>query len=488
MNTFVFTKGAGDIVSNFLVPLLPGELITLIVPGVTSPITANPPVITVTSGLLPTIEFTATGGENNVTYGKPLTITTNQRVLVVTIALIVTDGSVNPYRNEDPDSYQDLIGDLEAGKSALATALFQFDPSFDPTGGYVTWDLMDDQGIVYASGNAFEFRINATGIANVVSARCVINTPSDIPPTIDNPYQLRYTLRVQDKVAYSYERLSVVGFADMPLGSPDCIEMVGDIATISLVTERLYKNYVLELWADNGLVASMAVSNADRVATGYFVAGSVSTANLPVTLRPYQVVWKFWNIPAQTFRETSTLWVVNPSIIQAVEDVKSKVNKARQTLFGTADSQFPSTEIMKWLRRAGDAFNGSYGVFTSFTFTNAMGGVREYWLLYAEKFALESQYLMEGEKAFNFSGAAISLDVDRTGFLDSAASKIQSVLDNEIKPFKQNLIIKGNASGDGSGDGTGGFGKSSVGALGSVGILISPATLFGGGLVNNRRR
>ncbi len=480
MDTFVYTKGEEDIVVTAEVNLLAGEVISLLSIGDATPASSNVPVLSILSGLVSPVEIKIVGGAMDVTFGFPLKVTTNQRVFVVMLAVAVTSNSTNPYKNADPDSYQDLVGDLEAGKSALSTAMFQFDTDFDPSDGYVMWDLLDDSGTIYASGNAYEYRIQSTGISNVVVAKCVINTPSNLPPTVDNPYQLRYTLKVNDKVAYSYENLTVFGFNDIPLGCPDIIEMQGDIATISLVTDKLYKNYVLEVWADNTKIATLTCGNAERVSSGYYVAGSVDTSSMGVTLRPYQVMWRYWNVPAMTMRESSTMWVVNPSLIQAVEDVKSKINKARQTLYGTADSQFPSSEIMKWLRRAGDAFNGAHGVFTNFSFTNAMGGVREYWLLYAEKFALESQYLLEGEKAFNFSGASISLDVDRTGFLDSMASKLQSTLDSEFKPFKQNLVIKGHTSGDGSGDGNGNFGGSQRGAMGSVGITLTPATLFGG--------
>jgi hypothetical protein len=131
-----------------------------------------------------------------------------------------------------------------------------------------------------------------------------------------------------------------------------------------------------------------------------------------------------------------------------------------------------------------DLFNNAYGVFTSFDMTNAMGGVREFWLLCAEKAALEAQYGLEAEKAFNFSGAAISLDVDRTGAIDSMISKIQNQLDQELKPLKQNLIIKGNTSGDGSGpNGNGDFSPASRGAMGSVGIAITPASIYSGGFL-----
>ena len=111
--------------------------------------------------------------------------------------------------------------------------------------------------------------------------------------------------------------------------------------------------------------------------------------------------------------------------------------------------------------------------------TNAKGIIREYWLLCSELGALEAQYLTEGEKAFNFSGAAIQLDVDRTGFLDSMIGAIRSYLDSNLKPIKQNMTQKGYTEGDGSGtDGQGGI-QASAHALGTVGISIHPASAWG---------
>lgn len=111
--------------------------------------------------------------------------------------------------------------------------------------------------------------------------------------------------------------------------------------------------------------------------------------------------------------------------------------------------------------------------------TNAKGVIREYWLQCAELGALEAQYLAEGEKAFDFSGSAISLNVDRTGFLETMASNIRSNLDNNLKPIKTVMIEKGYTSGDGSGtDGEGGI-ATNIRALGAVGISITPASCWG---------
>ena len=155
--------------------------------------------------------------------------------------------------------------------------------------------------------------------------------------------------------------------------------------------------------------------------------------------------------------------------------MKARITKAHTTLYGTSDLIFPTETVMLWLRRGRDMFNSYQGVFTSFTMVNAKNGIREYWLMCAEAMALTSQELAEAEKAFDFQGAAISLNVDRAAAYGSMADKIQGLLDNQLKPMKQNLIIKGQTSGDGSADTT----RLGRGAIGCVGITITPASPWG---------
>jgi len=479
---YVFTKTGADITNQFSPELNTGETVTSITVGAVTPASASAPSLTISSGNSVPVLFTITGGATGFTFGWPLTFVTNQRTFVLTVACNVLSDSFDPYPNADPGSYQDMVGPIEAGKTAVSTAFFPLPTSINPQGGYVIWELLDTQGTVWSAGNAFELKIIANGVSNTVMAKSLVNVPAQIPPSPDAPYQLRTTLILPSgQRVPQFEAITVTGFPTIQLGAQDSIEMQGDPATVSLVTEKLYQNYVIEIRQGGQVLATMPVSGAEKIANGYFVAATIDTTNMPATFIPYQINWKFWDVPAQTFRITADLWIATDSMLQACEDVKSKVNKARTTLYGTEDSQFPSTEIMKWLRRGMDYFNGFQGQFSSFTMTNALGPVREYWLLCAEKAALEAQYLMEGEKAFNFAGAGISLDVDRTSYLDNMASKIQSVLDSDLKPLKVNLIIKGNTNGDGSGPNKdGNFGALQRGAMGAVGITISPASLYGG--------
>jgi hypothetical protein len=321
-----------------------------------------------------------------------------------------------------------------------------------------------------------------------VRGHCIIHVPSDIPPTlIDQRYEIRYTLELptvyvdgieQQRLFYSFEYVSVVGLNTVPLGTQPVVEIIGGPATLELVTDRLYDNVTVELSVDGNVIAGpVPVDQPVRVANGFYWSAVLDTNNMRVSLEPYHMVWRFWDSanPAKVYQEYSDFFVINPSIASAIRDVQAKIWKAHNTLYGAPDLFFPESVVMTWLRRGMDMFNGYMGLFTSFTMTNAKGSIREYWLLCAEVAALESQYLAEGNKAFNFGGQAISLDVDQTQYYDNLASKIKGQLDNELKPFKNNLIQKGNTSGDGSADPS----KLRAGAIGAVGITISPASSWG---------
>lgn len=476
-----------------------GETITSIVPGVVSPTTNPALTVSMISGATnPVVNLQLSGGLDATSYGFQLTVTTNARVFLVQLAVSVySDQSFDPYVSQNPLAFQDLVDELALGSAAVGTAIFSFPPSVDPRGGFVVYELLDTDGTVYAAGNAFSYSVVSNGLSNTVKAQCVIVAPSTIPPTLlGQSYQLRYTLELPQpqglpsdplvqpaqNTFYQFENVKVVGLNTVPLGAQPTSEQQGLPATLTLVTDKLWDQVTLELWAaGTQLVAPTPITEYQRTYDGWAFSGVVDTTNLQVSLIPYTVVWKYWSSQnlASVYQVSTELWVTNPSIMTACNDVRSKINKSLTTLYGTPDLLYTNETVLVWLRRAMDAFNGAYGQFTSFTMTNALGVIREYWILLAEKAALEAQYLAEGEKTFNFQGAAISLDVDRTQFLDNAIGKIQQQLDSELKPIKTNLIIKGNTNGDGSSGAN--PGALQIGAIGAVGITITAASMWGRG-------
>ena len=423
--------------------------------------------------------LTLAGGMNGVSYGAPLQLTfSSGRTLIVLLAVSVAEATLFPQAPQNPGEFADLVDSIEAGHAANGVAVFVFDPTFDPSGGFVEWRLLDVNGTTQAAGTAYEYRINATGVSNIVRASCVINIPSSIPPTsFDCKYQIQYVLYLNGVQSQTVaENITIIGLTTTPLGASDAVELQGTTAALDLVTDYLPQNVQVSLSIDNTLVgAPLTVYDYQRVDSGYLWRVPLDTSGLNISLEPYVILWQYWNPGEAKTTEYAKLHVVNPSILDAINDVQARVNKARTNLYGLPDLLFPPETIMIWLRRGRDYFNGATGQFTSFTMLNAKNIIREYWLQSAEMFALESQELAEAEKAFDYQGANISLNVDRTSAYQQAADQIRQRLDQDLKPVKTNLIIKGNTQGDGSADPS----TLQRGAIGSVGITVSPASIWG---------
>lgn len=483
MTTVVFDKDKGTTTGIVQLVLLPGEAIAQVDLGNVSPTIVGQGPLTAEVVEINPVTLRFDEGVSGIAYKVPVVITTTKRTIAVTVVVNVRTTTPYPY-GVDPESCSDLVDTLQAGASALGVARFQFPPGVETAGGFVVWEVLDQQGRVLNSGNAYDLRFLNNGLSVVVEASCIISVSEELSVNDDDRHQLRYTLTVDDQKFYLFEQLHIVMHQSIPIGAQNAIEMVGDPAIMTLVTAKAYQNYQVDVFNNTRPIGNMLAGSAKKIAQGYMVDAAIDTSRLPVSLMPYAVMWKMWDNPNSVYRDTAQLWVINDSIALAIEDIKAKVNKARQTLYGMEDSQFPVLEIIRWLRRAADAFNGAYGQFTNFTFTNAQGAIREMWLLISEKYALESQFLLEAEKSFNYAGAAISLDVDKTGFIDSAIGRITQIIDSELKPLKQNLIIKGAMSGDGSigANGVPGGGGAARNTLAVVGISVNAASIYNGGL------
>lgn len=448
------------------------------------PVTSNPLQVTVLNN---TVEINLTGGEDGISYGFDLEIETDERNISALVAVLVKSEAslLNPYTSTSPDAFKTLIGEVEAGSTVIGKAKFTFPAELDPSAGYIVYELITSSDEVIAEGNCFNYTIKDVGNSKVVTGEAVVSIPSNIVPTAEGEsYQIRWSIFFDDLVMYSFEQVTIAGYATVPLGTQPVVELTGSHATLELVLDELYDEVTVQLYDANKPITdpvpmfSRGIPGLNRpypVPGGYFFSGVLPTDELKPSLVPYSFVWRYWQSSEayKQYSESDHLWVVTPSILSAVEDVLAKVNKARTTLYGKPDLLYPTATVLTWLRRAMDAFNGFQGYLTRFNMLNASGVVREYWLMYAELFAIESQYLAEGEKSFDFQGEAISLSVDKTQYLETAASNLRNKLEADMPGVKKNLIIKGITQGDGDvAD------MASSGLMGAVGINITPASVW----------
>jgi hypothetical protein len=382
---------------------------------------------------------------------------------------------------------------IVAGTSAPARSSFVVPSEIDPTLGSITWDILDNEGIVYSSGATTGYTTTVKDNDTLVTADATIVVPSTIPVNVVNSkYQLRWKLQVGSSIFFNFETFTVLPVTPQEQGAVPLVELSGKIASPSIVLPDAYTEVGFEVYLNNDLLLPLTsvVASEVNVAEGYSYSGQIDTSVLrsgqdPASMVPYQVMWIYNNAGKPPNYEGSRLYVVTPSILMAANDVRDMINRAHSTINGAPDLTFTIEDLLTYLRMGMDQFNG-FANATNFTMLNATGPVRYFWIAWSQIQALRSQYLAEGDKAFNFSGQSVSLDSDRTAYYEGLASAIESRITEDCRQLKLLLSKRGVTAGDGNVNPL----ALKFGAIGSIGISMSPVSnlrLYGMTWPFNRR-
>lgn len=375
-------------------------------------------------------------------------------------------------------SFDRLVGSIQAGGSAIGQANFAVDATTDLLQSTVTWSVVDQNGQQHSAGQCFDFAITNTSYGQNVKAQSVVWVPSNIAPsTFQNSYQILYRLNTDQGQQLLAESLSVLGLTDFPLGTQDAVELINDTVSCTIVLPARFSGVGATLYCGNDAVpVTITISDPIQTNAGFLYTASFDSTDLGGSLEPYSCVWDY-SQNSQVFRETSRVWLLTPSLMRAIPEVQAMVMKAHTTINGAPDTLFDPPVILNWLQQGRDLFNGT-GANTWFDMTNATGAVRVFWLRATEILALRAQALAEGEKAFNFQGSSVQLEVDRATIYNQTADSLQSQFDNDVKPFKQQLATRNMVRGDGD---YMGFGSTPFRPrMGSLGITRTPINYWGG--------
>lgn len=173
------------------------------------------------------------------------------------------------------------------------------------------------------------------------------------------------------------------------------------------------------------------------------------THQIPASLEMHLMVVEYTSFDDRKERHMQNLWIVTPQILNAVNMLESFVNKAR------IDNVIPQLEytqagMLTNLHRGLGLFNGFQPTFTEFTGTNMQGLLLDVFVLCGSYYALAEQLLAEGMLAFDFTGQAVTLNVDRTPAIESALGRIEQQMQERIPVVKRQLVKAGIYNGDGS--------------------------------------
>lgn len=256
--------------------------------------------------------------------------------------------------------------------------------------------------------------------------------------------------------------------ANPRLGKPAQPAVPGDILTFSL-----YRNntpLMVNLPYDDPGVAIECFSNKTLVRLPN-AAGQPKLEPLLLTVEHTPV--KAFTPTMYTFK----VWVVTPQILVGCASLEQYINKARLSNV-IPELDYTQSDLLEYLARGLNLFNSFPPQLTAFTGTNMQGLIFDGWLQCSAYYALGAQLQAEGAMAFDFSGQTVSLNVDRTPAIESALGRIESALDNHVKPAKKLLARAGVNSGDGS---QGGQFIDGSRQLGRLSVINAPTTKFGYG-------
>lgn len=368
--------------------------------------------------------------------------------------------------------------DVTIGNAANATIQFILPKTTDIANAYMTFELLDEDGIVYSSGNGTSLVVIPKANSKVVESSIVVNVPSNIPVNdLGTTYQVRVTLRISStEITQLYSNLRVLPNYIKYEGTTDVIDLKGNVIEASILIDGIPSAINAVIYYQNEMldITALVVSSPTQTADGYLYTTSIDT-NLPLIdnsgaafyprLEPYTLVWQYV-LNGNNNTEVCSVWIVFPSMLMAAKDLLSEINKARS---GLGDKPtFSVEDAFLYLRLGGDYWN-AYEQVTNFTFLNATGGVRSFWLGYSKIFALRAQYLYEAESNFDFQGNAIQLSVQREQYYESLASALENQLNEPARKFKLLLSKRGNIDGDGNVNPT----KMRTGSLANVGVTLS---------------
>lgn len=210
---------------------------------------------------------------------------------------------------------------------------------------------------------------------------------------------------------------------------------------LSIPLPKRIMDVKLQIYTQDSSVIFSAVPDQKGLYSDYYIYSTTIPEGVFQSNTDYLAIW-FMTDSGNTVVFTQVIHCASTWDMQKISDLRmylDKVAKSVDTYQGYRDS-----DLYFYLQQGADYIN-SIKIPTNWTLQSYQTMYQlqgcNYWLLEAAKWAaLRAQYLAEGDAAFNFSGQPVTLDVDRTGFIESELGRIKDGLDNQFAQLKNQIV------------------------------------------------
>lgn len=371
----------------------------------------------------------------------------------------------------------DTIVETMVGSSVSPMAQFTVPADLNTTSAVARYELMDQSGIVHASGTASSMVEEPLGADRKnVKAIASFSIPSQLP-TYDRAHKwvLLWSLYTGNVAVSSFiETFSIRPPTVHEFGVPDIVEcMVNSTRVLAVLPADTGQDTRVTIYRMNTPIFSDVIAaSSTPVYEGVIYDHTIpnlDTLGMRPTLDPYTLLWEYTDsVTGEKVSEDGYLYHVTPMVLSAAKELQSMVHRVRNKA-RMEDIQIDLNVCIHFLKMGRDMFNAMV-MPTNIGMTAAQGSVRAYWIACAQVLLLQSQYLVEAERSFTSSGQSVNLDFDITSHYEAMASTKQGWLDTYMPDFKRNITHRGM---------TGGEGEESSGVsrnVGAAGVALSPVS------------
>lgn len=146
------------------------------------------------------------------------------------------------------------------------------------------------------------------------------------------------------------------------------------------------------------------------------------------------VLWEYQPTDgAPPYYQYEMVQVVPLKFVPYFTQLRQLIDKFQKT-FGSRRA-YEDAELIEYLQKGLDLIN-LYHPFTDWVMGMVPRSLETFWIMASAWYALNAQYLLEGDAAFDYSGLSVTLSVDRTGYIESELERLKSFLDEKVPPAK----------------------------------------------------
>ena len=129
-------------------------------------------------------------------------------------------------------AFINAFDDVVVGNTSTTLAQFILSPTQDITGAYVTYELLDENGTIYSTGNGATVNMVPKPNAKVLQSSVTIATPSTMPTNVvGTTYQVRLLLNLTNSPKIElYSNINVLPATLTLEGAADIVDLKGNSA------------------------------------------------------------------------------------------------------------------------------------------------------------------------------------------------------------------------------------------------------------------